>query len=128
MRNRYPGRCEACGTFVKAEAGVYSDGVLCASCARDLAIDNPSVTRALAKAALPVPAPRKTIEWKVGDRAGSRDCAGRGYDMVFTVESITVQQHTSGGRPCGTTTWLYGKDTIGRNCSAQGDFCDRLKS
>jgi len=64
----------------------------------------------------------KTI-WRVGDRAGSPDSRGYGYDSIITVESIQVQEWSDGN----TTQWLSGPDSRGRATTLQGCFCVRLK-
>jgi len=113
MRNKFAGRCEACDRAVAAQAGVYSNGVLCADCAVDL------VPALAAKLGVARPA-RKPVVWAVGDRAGSLDAAGRGFDAVITVE------RTYEG-PGGVGLWLHGKDALGRATTLQACFCRKLK-
>jgi hypothetical protein len=41
------------------------------------------------------------VRFSPGDYRGART-------LVFTVTSFMVQVHTSFGKPCGQTTWVYG--------------------
>lgn len=113
MRNKFAGECGACGRAVKAQAGVYSTGVLCADCAVDL------MPALAAKLGVTRPV-KKPVVWAVGDRVGSLDAAGRGFDAVITVERIYEG-------PGGVGLWLHGKDYRGRATTLQACFCRKLK-